>query len=95
MKTAIINLKIDPDLKAKAQERARALGVPLSYVLRMHLLNFTRGEKLELPAENTTPHLDKLIEEVEAEIEKGEVSPSFDADDIEGMKRWLNTSDES
>jgi antitoxin component of RelBE/YafQ-DinJ toxin-antitoxin module len=94
MKTAVINIKVDPGLKAKAQERARQLGVPLSYVLHTQLLNFTRGDKVELPAEKTTPHLDKLIEEVEAEIKRGEVSPSFDADDIAGMKRWLESKND-
>ncbi len=89
MKTAIINVKVEPDLKRKVQSRAKKLGVPLSYIVHMHLLNFSRGEKLELPAERMTPHLEKLIEEVEAEIARGEVSPAFDADDIAGMKRWL------
>lgn len=94
MKTAVINLKVDPALKAKAQKRARELGVPLSYILHTQLLNFTRGEKIELPYEVMTPHTEKLIAEVEAEIARGEVSPSFDADDIAGMKRWLNSDND-
>jgi antitoxin component of RelBE/YafQ-DinJ toxin-antitoxin module len=94
MKTAVINLKVEPGLKAKAQKRARQLGVPLSYVLHTQLLNFTRGEKVELPAEAATPKLERLIAEVEAEVAAGEVSPSFDADDIAGMKRWLESTDD-
>lgn len=94
MKTAVINIKVEPSLKAKAQKRARQLGVPLSYVLHAQLLNFTRGEKIELPAEIPTPKLEKLLAEVEIEIAKGEVSPAFDADDIAGMKRWLESTDE-
>ncbi|MDZ7785842.1 MAG: hypothetical protein U5L95_01845 [Candidatus Saccharibacteria bacterium] len=91
MKTAVINIRVDPKLKALAQKRAGALGVPLSYVLHTQLLNFTRGDKVELPEEKMTPHLEKLIEKAEAEIARGEVSPIFDADDIEGMKRWLES----
>lgn len=78
MKTAVINLKVEPSLKALAQERARKLGVPLSYVLHMQLLNFTRGEKVELPAEQMTPHLENLIAEAEAEIARDEVSGPFE-----------------
>lgn len=94
MKTAVINIKVDPKLKAQAQARAKKLGVPLSYVLHTQLLNFTRGEKVELPAETMTPHLEKLIEEVEEEIARGEVSPSFEATDIAGMKKWLESRDD-
>lgn len=89
MKTAVINVKIDPHLKKKVQARAKRLGVPLSYVVHMQLLNFSRGEGVELPHEVMTPHLEKLIAEAEQEIARGEVSPSFDANDTEGMRRWL------
>lgn len=81
MKTSIINIKVEPALKAAAQARAKSLGVPLSYVLHTQLLNFTRGEKVELPAEQMTPHLEKLIAEVEAEIARGEISGPFETED--------------
>lgn len=94
MKTAVINVKIDPVLKKKAQARAKSLGVPLSYIIHTQLLNFTRGVKIELPAEKMTPHLEKLLKDVEAEIARGEVSPAFDATDMEGMKRWLESDED-
>lgn len=94
MKTAVINFKVDPALKAKAQKRAEKLGVPLSYIIHAQLLNFTRGEKIELPAEKMTPHLEKLLDEVAAEIGRGDVSPTFDSKDIEGMKRWLESDED-
>lgn len=94
MKTAVVNLKIEPELKRKAQARAKSLGVPLSYVIHMQILNFTRGDKVELPYELMTPHLEKLVGEAEAEIARGEVSPSFDASDIDGMRRWLESNDD-
>lgn len=94
MKTSVINIKVDPELKAKAQERARKLGVPLSYILHTQLINFTRGQKVELPAEIMSPQLEKLIKQVRAEVARGEVSPAFDADDIAGMKHWLESKDD-
>lgn len=94
MKTAVLNVKIEPSLKKLAQARAKKLGVPLSYIVHTQLLNFTRGEKVELPSERMTPQLEKLIAKVEKEIARGEVSPAFDADDIDGMMRWLNSDDD-
>lgn len=95
MKTAVINIKVDPELKALAQKRAKALGVPLSYILHTQLINFTRGDKVELPEEKMTPHLEKLIEEVEAEIARGEVSPAFDNTDdaIAWLKKEVGDDD--
>lgn len=89
MKTAVVNVKIEPKLKALAQKRAKKLGVPLSQIIHTQLLNFTRGEKVELPAERMTPRLEKLINEVEAEIARGEVSPAFD--NVDDMMRWLES----
>lgn len=83
MKTSVINIKVEPSLKAAAQARAKKLGVPLSYVLHTQLLNFTRGEKVELPAEQMTHHLEKIIAEAELEIARGEISGPFEtADDF-------------
>jgi len=95
MKTAVINIKVDPELKARAQARAKKLGVPLSYVLHTQLLNFTRGDKVELPQERMTPHLEKLLEEVEAEIARGEISPAFDSSDdaIAWLKQEVGDED--
>lgn len=95
MKTAVINFKVDPLVKAAAQKRAKKLGLSLSVFLQQQLQAFAFGEsvRIEFPAEPMTPHLEKLIEEVEAEIAAGEVSPAFDAEDLEGMKRWLYSDD--
>lgn len=74
MKTSVINFKVEPKIKAAAQTRARKLGVPLSAVLYRQLLSFAKGDKFsfEYPAEQMTPHLEKLIEESEA---SGTVGP--------------------
>lgn len=77
MKTAIINFKADPQLKAAAQARARKLGIPLSTVLYGQLVAFASGAPLsiEFPKEKMTPHLEALIAESEA---SGTVGP-FDS----------------
>jgi antitoxin component of RelBE/YafQ-DinJ toxin-antitoxin module len=77
MKTAVINFKVEPKIKTAAQARARKLGIPLSAVLYRQLLSFAKGDKFnfEYPAEQMTPHMEKLIEESEA---SGTVGP-FDS----------------
>ena len=40
MKTAVINIKTDPELKIKAQEVASDLGISLSMVLNSYLKRF-------------------------------------------------------
>jgi antitoxin component of RelBE/YafQ-DinJ toxin-antitoxin module len=77
MKTAVINFKTDPRLKAAAQARAKKLGIPLSAILHNQLRAFAGGTevKIEYPAEKMTPHLERLIEESEA---SGTVGP-FDS----------------
>lgn len=83
MKTAVINIKVDPEIKALAQARAKKQGVSLSYILSNHLQTFASGQKIsmEFPEEKLTPRLAKLIAEVEKENkELGTVGP-FEFDD--------------
>lgn len=79
MKTAIVNFKTDPKIKAIAQKRAKKLGISLSMVMNDRLRDFAEGKKLrmEFPSEPMTPHMEKLIEESEA---SGTVGP-FDSVD--------------
>ncbi len=93
MKTAVINFKVDPIIKAKAQKYADEQGVTLSMILNNHLreLAGVKALPIKFPAEQMTSHMERIIEEVRMEIARGEVSPDFDADDIVGMRHWLNT----
>lgn len=63
MKTAVINFKVDPKIKALAQKRADKLGVSLSMVLNDRLNSFANGEafSMSFPAESMTLHMEKLI----------------------------------
>lgn len=81
MKTAIINFKVDPALKAAAQRRAKKLGISLSLVMSTQLRDFAAGGRvsLDFPAEPMTPRLEALITDVEQENERlGTVGP-FDS----------------
>jgi antitoxin component of RelBE/YafQ-DinJ toxin-antitoxin module len=78
MKTAVINFKVDPKLKAAAQARAKKLGVSLSMILNDTLKEFASGKpmSIDFPEEQMTPHMERLIAEIEAENEReGTVGP--------------------
>lgn len=77
-KTAVINFKVDPKVKARAQRRAKRLGVSLSTVLSGHLYEFARGDafSIDFPEEKMTPRMERLIEQVQRENEElGTVGP--------------------
>jgi len=97
MKKTIVNFKTDPKIKTKAQRRAKKLGISLSMVLNDSLRDFAAGKavKIDFPAEKTTPHLEKLIEEVESEVARGEVSPAFkNTDDaLDWLKKEVGDDD--
>ena len=89
MKTAVVNIKVDPALKAKAQARAKKLGISLSSVLHAQLYNFAEGNAIELPAEKSTVQLDTLLEH---SLNSGKVG-GFDSAD-EAIKYLNNLEDE-
>ncbi len=94
MKTAIINFKTDPKLKAEAQKRAKKLGISLSIVMNDSLRDFASGKAvhIEYPEEIMTPQMEKIIERGLKEIAQGEVSPAFDK--VDDMMRWLESEDD-
>ena len=96
MKSAVINFKTDPLIKAAAQARAKKMGLSLSDVLYGQLSAFAQGGavRIDFPAEAITPKLERLIAEVRAEAARGGVSPAFDSADTEGMRRWLEADDD-
>ncbi len=79
MKT-VISVKIDKDVKASAQEVAASAGLTLSTLVNAYLRQVAATRRIELYSpEPMTPKLEKLIEEVEAELKTGEVSKEFDS----------------
>jgi antitoxin component of RelBE/YafQ-DinJ toxin-antitoxin module len=51
MNTAVINIKTDPKVKAKAQKKAAKMGISLSHVINNSLRNF-----IEMPNYKETPY---------------------------------------
>jgi addiction module RelB/DinJ family antitoxin len=66
MSKAVINFKIDSEVKEEAQKLARELGMPLSAIVNAQLRELIRTRTLNVSAEpRMTPYLEKIIEGVE------------------------------
>ena len=78
MKT-IINIKADKEVKEKAQEVARELGVPLSTIINAQLKEFIRNKSIYLSAvPRMTPYLEKIIGKAMKDYKAGKnISPLF------------------
>jgi antitoxin component of RelBE/YafQ-DinJ toxin-antitoxin module len=69
MKSAIITLKTEPIIKAKAKKIAADLGFSLSAILNGYLVNFIRNKKINFGNRIDEPseYLKEAIREVEEE----------------------------
>lgn len=89
MNTAIINIKTQPEVKVKAQEVARDLGISLSSLLNAYLRQVIRTKKVEFDLrEEPSPYLVKILKKADKDIKAGRVSPAFD--DVEDAIKWLH-----
>lgn len=78
MKT-VISVKIDKSVKESAQSIAKSAGLSLSTLVNCYLMQVAITRRIELFApEQMTPKLEKLISEVEAELQGGQISQPFD-----------------
>jgi addiction module RelB/DinJ family antitoxin len=76
----VISVKVDKDVKASAQEVANSAGLTLSTLVNAYLRQVAATRRIELYApEPMTPKLEKLIEEIEAELKNGKASKKFDS----------------
>lgn len=77
MKTQV-NLKIDTDIKKKAQKTAKELGLSLSSVVNASLNQFAKTGELHVSLNpRITPHLEDLVKEAREDFKKGNVSGRF------------------
>lgn len=72
MNTAIINFTTQPQLKAKAQQVAKQLGIPLSLALNNYLKHLVKT-KTVIFSEEPSKYLIKAIEEAEQNRKRGKV----------------------
>lgn len=89
MNTAIINIKTQPETKAKAQEIARQIGVSLSSLLNAYLKQFIKTKTVTLSANEEIPnaHTLKVLKKAEENYKKGNTSPAFRTG--EEAVKWL------
>jgi len=75
----VISVKIDKEVKASAQEVANSAGLTLSTLVNAYLRQVAATRRIEIYSpEPMTPKLEKLIAEVETELQAGKVSKKFD-----------------
>ena len=89
MNTAVVNAKIDPQIKKKAQKIAAEIGVTLSDVIDAQLREFIEKKaitfrKPEIPSE----YMKKALQESQEDVKAGRVSPHFD--NAKDAIAWLN-----
>lgn len=90
MNTAVINVKISPDLKVQAQSLAEELGFSLSSLINASLRQIVRSRMVTFKAaEEPTEYMLKLLEESKKDIKTGRVSPSFN--NAKDAIEWLNS----
>jgi len=90
MNTAVINIKTQPETKAKAQEIAKAIGVSLSSLLNAYLKQFIKTKSITFSArEEEIPNAAtlKVLKKAEENYKKGNTSPAFKTG--EEAVKWL------
>jgi addiction module RelB/DinJ family antitoxin len=81
MKTAILNVKVDEQIKKQAQAVAGSFGIPLSTLVNAYLMELAETKQIHFSAvEVMTPQMEKLIEHAEKEIKAGDTVGPFNTD---------------
>ena len=79
MSYAVITTKIDPQTKQEAQKTAKALGMPLSVVIKGFLKQFIRTQSVSFGVldEEPSEYLKNAIRQAEKDWKAGKTSPAF------------------
>ena len=78
MKTAVLNIKIDPKVKKEAQKVADELGFTLSAIINASLKNLAREKTISYSVLEPSPKLKKIIRDARLERTKGISYGPFD-----------------
>ena len=90
MKTATVNLKTDDATKAKAQNVAKQIGIPLSNLLNAYLYELANTGSVHFTAsEPMTEKMEAFIVQANKEIAEGDVSGPFET--VEEMFEHINS----
>ena len=90
MKTAVINIKTDPQTKKQAQKIAGSMGFGLSIIINAYLKQMIKDQSVSFsvnPKEQPSGWLIKELEQAEKDEKEGYVSPTFD--NVEDSIAWL------
>lgn len=79
MNTAVINIKVEPTVKKKAQKVAHDLGLSLSGLINGYLKQLIRTKTAVFSLkEEPSEYMIQSLKEAEDDIKEGYVSPDFD-----------------
>lgn len=89
MRTAVINIKTDAKIKARAQKVAAQLGFSLSALINAYLRQLVKSKTVHfsLSSEEPTEYLLRSLAESEKDRKAGRVSPTFET--AEDAIAWL------
>ena len=89
MNTAVINVKVEPDIKKKAQRVVEELGLSLSGVINGYLRHLVRTKAVHFSlSEEPSEYMIQSLKEAEEDIKAGRVSPNFN--NAEDAISWLD-----
>lgn len=91
-----MSFKINKTLKIRAQETAKSIGIPLSTLINAYLNDMVATGRVEFTAsEKMTPQMERIIEQVETEIAKGETYGPFDTveDMLDSLHKEIKNED--
>lgn len=91
MNTAVINIKINPNTKEKAQQVAQELGFSLSSLVNAYLKQLVKTKTVYFSAaveEEPTQYLLNALKESKENLETENVSPTFS--NAKDAIAWLN-----
>lgn len=78
MNTAVINIKVEPTIKKKAQKVVEELGLSLSGVINGYLRHLVKTKTVHFSLnEQPSEYMIKSLEEAGEDIKAGRVSPTF------------------
>lgn len=79
MKTAVINIKVDEQVKKRAQAVAGSFGIPLSTLVNAYLVELANTGQIHFTTvEPMTEKMEKIIEQAQKEIAAAETSGPFE-----------------
>ncbi len=83
MKTAVLNIKIDPKVKNEAQKVADQLGFTLSAIVNASLKNLVRNKTVSYSLLEPTPRLKLAIKSARLDRARGKsIGPFHDAESM-------------